>query len=647
MAIKQDEPAFSYYQLGGTNRKVNPFLVNQSDFRLIRNYRSNIFFTKEKRGGYSKFLDNPDSGKVYRLIRFKRNDGNQMVLRVSSTNIYKYAFSGATWGSAVKTSWGAIADQIQIIAETVDSTGKLAATTSRSAQGFKVGTSGSFPHFLLLIKKTGTPGDVTVELQTDSAGSPSGTVVTNGSIVIPAASITTSYTWVYAAFAIAPALTAGTQYHMVVKAATVTGSNYYELRNATNNVYGGGVFKYSTDSGATYAASSMGDMAFALYRLAGCRTGFTILNNKLILGNGGNQSMWYDGAVFTSMSAAPIARWWLTMAGRAWATGIDTNPSAVYYSKVNDPTSWTADANDVSTGGVVYVDPDNNGSIVGIDKKLGRIIVHKETGKYKIMLDEFGVPSDVIDLETDEPTQSPESIIPFGEYNYYLRETGVYRDQGTLPELISLPLGDLATNIPYAQVIDAVAGKINEFLHFSVGNVTEKDRQDPDTYSNAVLTYNKRTEEWYLDTLSHSPTTYGTWRHTDNTLRLFFGDKDGNTFIFDDVNVDGKGMATEYPIEGELIWHSFNFGDPPASKDYGHLFVYAEPGCGAIVSMRGEKNEPKEIGSLFTGMLPFHLPETYQDDKWIELRISDNSRNAQSRIYGLTIEAAIGNRRHD
>lgn len=637
--------AYNYYQIGGINRKLNPFLTNPSDLRLVRNYRSTIFYTKEKRKGYTKFLDNPDSSKVYGLIHFKRADSTRRVLRLSGTSIYSYAITGSTWGAAVLTGWGKIADPMQIISTNTPAEGKLDATTDYIGQGFKVGTTGTFPSIQLLIQKTASPGTLTVEIRTDNAGSPSGSVVTNGSLTIAASAISTSLTWVYASFATAPSLTAGTQYHLVIYAAGVSGTNYYQLKNSTATVYADGVFKYSTNSGGTWAAASSGDLAFVLYRLGGCRTGHTVLNGSLILGNGGNQPVSYDGSSFTTLTAAPIARYWVTVANRAWAAGIDTNPSAVYFSKVNDPTSWANDANDISTGGVVYVDPDNNGQIVALDKKLGRIIVHKEFGKYKILLDEFGVPSDVIDLENNEPAANNWGIIASGEYNYYLRENGVYRDQSNLPEIISLPLGDLGTNITHTNLIDAVSGTLNDFIHWSVGNITETDRLKTKTYTNCVLTYNKRTEEWSLDSLAHAPTAYENWLHTDDKTRLFFGDSAGNTFVFDDATVDGAGLATSFAIEGELVWHPLRFGDPAASKDFDSIFVYSEPGVGAIVSVKDEDDEPIALGSLEGGFLSYHLPEEVQDERWIEVSILDNSRSGDSRIYGFTIEASPANRR--
>lgn len=640
----------NYYQIGGINRKLNPFLVKPSEMRMVRNYVSDIFYTKEKRSGYKFFLDNPDSSQVYNLIYFKRNDGQRCVLRISGTSIYKYSFTGATWGAAVKTLWGSVADQKQIMNDGTDALAQLNATTDRAAQGFTVGTTGTFPYIQLLLAKLGTPGTLTVEIQTDTAGSPSGVVVTNGSLTIAASEVSTTPSWVYKSFTTAPSLTSGTQYHIVLKAAaTVNATNYYAVRNATNNVYSGGVFKYSTNSGTAYSASTYGDMAFILYRRSGVVSDYTILSNKLIIGNGGDQTVYYDQSVFTALTAAPIAKYWTNIYGRAVAAGVETSPSAIYGSKTEDPTSWVNDATDPSSGWSALVDPDNNGAITGIEKKAGRIIVHKEGGLYKIIFDEYGVPQEIVDMENEASTLSNASIVASGEYNYYLSETGVFRGQGSNPDIVSLPLGDLFDNITYANGIASVAGVLGDFVYWSVGNITEDDVFGGRTYTNCVITYNKRTEEWTLDTLAHAPTAYASFRNASNVLQLFFGDSAGNTFVFDGSTTDGMTLvgADGTPIDGELRWTPNAFGDPAAVKTYGTIFFRSEPGVAAEIAVIADHYDVVSIGSLSQGFVDATIPDTLQNTRELEVVIYDTSRRAASRIYGFTIEVQPTTRRTD
>jgi len=119
----------------------------------------------------------------------------------------------------------------------------------RRAQGFTVLTDRSISQVRLWLKKSGAPTDnVTLEIQTDSGGLPSGTVVTNGvSNAVAGSSVGGSYGWLTFAFSVPPQLTAGTQYHLALKrSGSVDGVNYYvwgadqsvpSYRNGAASVY--------------------------------------------------------------------------------------------------------------------------------------------------------------------------------------------------------------------------------------------------------------------------------------------------------------------------------------------------------------------------------------------------------------------------
>jgi hypothetical protein len=100
------------------------------------------------------------------------------------------------------------------------------------SQGFKCATSSTVTKVRLWLKKTGTPAGtdtVTLEIQTDSSGVPSGVAVTDGTATAVDISdtLTTSYAWVTFTFASNPTLTAGTQYHLVLQGAfTISNVNY-------------------------------------------------------------------------------------------------------------------------------------------------------------------------------------------------------------------------------------------------------------------------------------------------------------------------------------------------------------------------------------------------------------------------------------
>ena len=137
----------------------------------------------------------------------------------------------------------------------------LADTTHRLAQGFSVPyTDSTFASITLAIKKTGAPGTLTIRIETDNNGIPSGSLVdANATVNVAHGSLSTGYTYFNTNFAGTFQLVANTKYWIVLKAAaTVDGSNHYDWGLASEAIYfypRGGSYT-STDSGATFSKVS-------------------------------------------------------------------------------------------------------------------------------------------------------------------------------------------------------------------------------------------------------------------------------------------------------------------------------------------------------------------------------------------------------
>ncbi|MFH0776406.1 MAG: LamG-like jellyroll fold domain-containing protein, partial [Patescibacteria group bacterium] len=88
------------------------------------------------------------------------------------------------------------------------------------AQQFQVSSAGTVPAVSLWLKKVGLPtGDISLEIQTDTDGLPSGSAVADGTATAIAVDSLSAqdYQWVTFNFPTAPSLTAGTIYHLVLQ----------------------------------------------------------------------------------------------------------------------------------------------------------------------------------------------------------------------------------------------------------------------------------------------------------------------------------------------------------------------------------------------------------------------------------------------
>ena len=100
---------------------------------------------------------------------------------------------------------------------------------SKLAQSFQVTGATTVDAVGLWLKKVGAPtGNLTVKIQTDSAGSPSGTTVTNGtSSTVAASTLSTSYGMIAFDFSTNPTLSGSTTYWLVLETAdSDSGTNY-------------------------------------------------------------------------------------------------------------------------------------------------------------------------------------------------------------------------------------------------------------------------------------------------------------------------------------------------------------------------------------------------------------------------------------
>lgn len=136
------------------------------------------------------------------------------------------------------------------------------------AQGFKLSCAAYIESIILKMSKVGSPtGNITVEIQTDNGGVPSNAVVTNGvsdSVAESSFSAAPGADVIFT-FSTPPLLTAGTQYHFVIKHdRSVSTTNYSQSQSYVANgaAYANGSLSYSNNTPSWTSVS--GDMVFAI-----------------------------------------------------------------------------------------------------------------------------------------------------------------------------------------------------------------------------------------------------------------------------------------------------------------------------------------------------------------------------------------------
>ena len=165
--------------------------------------------------------------------------------------------------------------------------GDQAATERAQAQSFQLAAGQTLKGLELYLKKNaGTPGDITVRIETNTAGVPSGTLADASATGTITAFTTATYSWVSINFSTSFALSASTVYWIVLKiAAGANDNNYAWGTDGSTPSYSNGNMAASADGGGTWTADTAKD---ALFRVKGDSTE---VNCSLVSVVGGTQKM--------------------------------------------------------------------------------------------------------------------------------------------------------------------------------------------------------------------------------------------------------------------------------------------------------------------------------------------------------------------
>jgi hypothetical protein len=131
------------------------------------------------------------------------------------------------------------------------------------AQTFTAGLTGNLDQVDLFLFRVGSPGDLTVQIQSTSGGVPSGsvlatTMVAEAAVTQSAGGSSAPFSWVSAPLSPAAQVVAGQQYAIVLSAPSATGINFYAWGiGSFDSPYPAGKAVLSLTGGAAW-----GDLAF-------------------------------------------------------------------------------------------------------------------------------------------------------------------------------------------------------------------------------------------------------------------------------------------------------------------------------------------------------------------------------------------------
>lgn len=131
------------------------------------------------------------------------------------------------------------------------------------AQTFTPSISHNITRIVLRVYRVGDPGEITIAITNTTAGKPSGADLASGTAPTNAYTVEANGEWRTITLDTFPAVTASTQYAIVVKALGGDSANAIKWRlDSTSPTYSGGAKVFSTDSGSSWTIDTNQDFMF-------------------------------------------------------------------------------------------------------------------------------------------------------------------------------------------------------------------------------------------------------------------------------------------------------------------------------------------------------------------------------------------------
>ncbi len=276
---------------------------------------------------------------------------------------------------------------------------------------------------------------------------------------------------------------------------------------------------------------------------------------------------------------------------RLLAAGDATYPDRVWFSKIVDPTTNPALTWDVNltTGDWIDVNPDDGDNVTGFSEVSNLVLIFKSRGIYRL-----NVITKTVDTENlfDVGAYSQEAIVPcLGKVFFYSGKDIRVTDGGFPNQISRLGVQDWLDAIPEANKADVTAGRTQDGVYFSIGDITLEGKN----YKNVTLKYSALDESWTVYTYRDHFTAMSNYVDPVHGFVLIGADTDGNVQMLDVGDTD-NGEDIFVTLESQEI----EFGNRAHWKTLSEQFiVFAKNGMNSSFQVRPDDGNFKPLlGSL-------------------------------------------------
>lgn len=297
-----------------------------------------------------------------------------------------------------------------------------------------------------------------------------------------------------------------------------------------------------------------------------------------------------------------------------------------------DPFYFDSNSADPSQGGTTTANPGNNGSIVGLSVVQNSVIIYRQRSVTRFDGSNF--------LTLNFGNSVLEGSICSSDYSkidYFLSYNSIYACDGSTIAPVSFGVNtiiqDTFTNLgipnPHSFCFDYLS-------FFWIGNIWYQPypTSNPITIPNAMFVKDERFGEWYIWSIGHEITAFGSYEDENNVRHMITGDSEGNTWVWgEQYTSDG-----DTPINYQLRTRYQDHGVPSGSKiPQPQIVVSADPSAEADVSVgRDFQNKYEKIG-VAKGIFSKFNVQAFSQYKVISIQVSGSTTTNRPEFYGYSI----------
>ncbi len=281
----------------------------------------------------------------------------------------------------------------------------------------------------------------------------------------------------------------------------------------------------------------------------------------------------YNGTTMSVVSGSPkIGRYLALRKDRIYIAGIPAEPNTLYFSDVDDATSWTIGSN------FIQIREDDGDIITGILSLREQLIIYKRNSIWSL----HGFTNDpsagtaffLTQIAEGVGCVSPQSLVEFNNIHYFLHRTGVYAFDGANSVKISGKIdpiidGTASTDALRQDYMDVTVGTIHKEKYWlSYTALTELANK-------RVMVFDTRPDfnGW---TLYHEPlniASFNNWGGGNDVGELYGGDSEDGFVRQLDTGTDDDGSDIEAFYKSKF----FDFGNPATNKETFIAYNTAKP----------------------------------------------------------------------